>query len=58
MELKNKPKNKTDKILDTRIKTVTKNVHRLVKEIQKCLQLPKEKRSRLGITSIFHLVCF
>ena len=46
----------TEQIMQKRFEILAANILQLTKEILKCLESPKEKRSRLGITSISHLV--
>ena len=55
MELLN-DNQKIHQLLQKRFEILAKNILQLAKEILKCLESPKEKRSRLGITSISHLV--
>nr|XP_046913487.1 fruit bromelain-like [Dermatophagoides farinae] len=45
----------TDQLLEQRVEILATNILQLTKEVLKCLESPKEKRSRLGITSISHL---
>ncbi|XP_046912845.2 uncharacterized protein LOC124493786 isoform X2 [Dermatophagoides farinae] len=54
MELLN-DNQKIHQLLQKRFEILAKNILQLAKEILKCLESPKEKRSRLGITSISHL---
>ena len=46
----------TDQLLEQRVEILATNILQLTKEVLKCLESSKEKRSRLGITSISHLV--
>ena len=55
MELLN-DNQKIHQLLQKRFEILATNILQLAKEILKCLESPKEKRSRLGITSISHLV--
>ena len=47
---------KTEQIMQKRFEILAANILQLAKEILECLESPKEKRFRLGITSISHLV--